>query len=105
MATEKRRATRRLLERSCWMRLVPDQLVRVSLINISHTGARLNLFDDIPLLKQFDLLMTPDGLVGRKAEVAWRTATAIGLRFVAKRGARAPAPAAEPNANAPGSKP
>jgi hypothetical protein len=88
MATEKRKATRRHLERSCWMQIAPNQVVASSIINISHTGAKLNLPEDIELPKRFDLLLTRDGSVARKVELAWRTETTVGLKFVGGRVSR-----------------
>jgi hypothetical protein len=85
MATEKRKATRRNLQRSCWMQLAPNQLVQSSIINISQSGAKLNLPEDIELPKRFDLLLTRDGSVARKVELAWRSETTIGLKFIGGR--------------------
>jgi hypothetical protein len=95
MATEKRKATRRNLERSCWIQLPPDRVIQSSIINISQTGAKLHLSDDIELPKQFDLLLTRDGSVARKVELAWRLEGTIGLKFIRGRVSRPVIPNAD----------
>ncbi len=85
MAADKRKATRRHLDRSCWIQLAAGQVIPSSIINISHTGAKLNVPADLELPKRFDLLLTRDGGVARKVEQAWRSETTVGLKFVGGR--------------------
>jgi hypothetical protein len=85
MAADKRKAARRHLERSCWIQLTPGHVVQSSIVNISHSGAKLKLPEDIEVPKRFDLLLTRDGSVARKVELAWRSETTVGLKFVSGR--------------------
>jgi hypothetical protein len=101
MSTEKRKATRRNLERSCWMQLAPNHVIPSSISNISQTGAKLNLPEDVELPEQFDLLLTRDGSVARKVELAWRSEETVGLKFVDGRIVRPVMPDTEPDTNAP----
>jgi hypothetical protein len=85
MATDKRKAARRHLDRSCWIQIAPGNVVHSAIVNISHTGVKLNLPEDIEVPKRFDLLLTRDGSVARKVELAWRSETTIGLKFIGGR--------------------
>jgi hypothetical protein len=100
MTTDKRKATRRHLDRSCWIQLAPDRVVQSAIIDISHTGAKLNLPEDIELPKRFDLLLTRDGSVARKVELAWRSETTVGLKFVDGRVSRPVMPTPDADASA-----
>jgi PilZ domain-containing protein len=102
MATEKRKATRRNLERSCWIQFAPDRVIHSSIINISQTGTKSNLPEDIELPKRFDLLLTRDGSVARRVELAWRSDGTIGLKFVRDRVSRPVMPATDADAPATG---
>jgi hypothetical protein len=85
MATDKRKAARRHLDRTCWIQLAAGHVVHSAIVNISHTGVKLNLPEDIELPTRFDLLLTRDGSVARKVEQAWRSETTVGLKFVGGR--------------------
>ena len=53
-----------------------------SLRNVSETGAKLELNQEILLPRSFLLALTPDGNVRRLCEPVWQRATVAGVRFV-----------------------
>ena len=53
-----------------------------SLRNVSETGAKLQLTQDVPLPRSFLLALTPDGSVRRLCQPVWQRATDAGIRFV-----------------------
>ena len=53
-----------------------------SLRNVSVTGAKLELNQEILLPRSFLLALTPDGNVRRLCEPVWQRATVAGVRFV-----------------------
>jgi hypothetical protein len=83
------------------MQLAPNHVIPSSISNISQTGAKLNLPEDVELPEQFDLLLTRDGSVARKVELAWRCEETVGLKFVDGRIVRPVMPDTEPDTNAP----
>jgi hypothetical protein len=90
MTNEKRKSARQHFERTCWIRLAPDRILEASIVDISHSGARIMLRQIVELPDQFELLVTRDGKVGRKANVAWTSDSEIGLRFVSRTVLRIP---------------
>lgn len=69
MNTGEQKSARQNLDRDCWIRLAPDQIIDALLLEVSHSGARLALRQQAELPPQFDLLLTRDGKVGRTAKV------------------------------------
>ena len=53
-----------------------------SLRNVSETGAKLELNQDVPLPRSFLLALTPGGNVRRLCQPVWQRATVAGVRFV-----------------------
>jgi hypothetical protein len=51
------------------------------MIDISDTGARLKTDASQALPDEFILLLSHDGRLHRQCTVAWRSATAVGVRF------------------------
>lgn len=49
--------------------------------DISDTGARLNLKDDVELPDRFFLLLTANGVARRHCRVIWRDGLTIGVKF------------------------
>ncbi len=49
--------------------------------DISVTGARLNLKDDVELPVTFFLLLTPNGVAHRRCRVIWRDGLTVGVKF------------------------
>src|SRR4051812_28476112 len=62
-------------------------IMACSLRNVSETGAKLQLTQDVPLPRSFLFALTPDGSVRRLCERVWQRANAAGVRFTAKAGA------------------
>src|SRR3954464_7087296 len=56
-------------------------LVECILRDISATGAKLELCDDMPLPKSFMLALTRDGSVRRPCETVWQLSIVAGVRF------------------------
>jgi hypothetical protein len=80
----KRKTARKSLGRPCWIRPGHDQVHAAVLVDVSQAGAKVTLPRPLTLPDSFDLLLTRDGRVGRKSEVAWKTETEVGLRFVSR---------------------
>jgi len=59
-------------------------LMACTLLDISATGAKLKLSQDLPLPDSFFLALTPDGYVRRLCKPAWQLATVAGVRFCLK---------------------
>jgi PilZ domain len=53
-----------------------------SLRNVSETGAKLELNQDVLLPRSFLLALTPGGNVRRLCQPVWQRATVAGVRFV-----------------------
>jgi PilZ domain len=50
--------------------------------DISDTGARLNLKEDVELPEAFFLLLTPNGATHRHCRVIWRDGLTLGVKFL-----------------------
>ena len=84
MTSEQAKSARQNLDRSCWIRLAPDRVIDALLLEISHSGAKLRLRQAVELPAQFDVLLTRDGKVGRKAAVASKTANELEVKFLSR---------------------
>jgi hypothetical protein len=51
---------------------------------MSDTGARLALALSAPIPHEFVLQFSPDGSVGRRCELRWRSGIEIGVKFTAR---------------------
>ncbi len=49
--------------------------------DISDSGARLNLKDDVELPDRFVLLLTPNGAARRHCRLIWRDGLTLGVKF------------------------
>jgi hypothetical protein len=49
--------------------------------DISASGARLNLENDVELPAEFILLLTPNGQARRHCRVIWREGLSLGVKF------------------------
>lgn len=49
--------------------------------DISASGARLNLKDDVDLPDSFFLLLTPNGAARRRCRLIWRDGLTVGVEF------------------------
>ena len=52
--------------------------------DMSDTGARLAMALSVPVPPEFVLQFSPDGSVGRRCEVRWRSGIEIGVKFTAR---------------------
>ena len=84
MTTGEQKSTRQNLDRDCWIRLAPDQIIDALLLEISHSGAKLALRQSIDVPQQFDLLLTRDGKVGRKAAVTRKSDEELEVTFLSR---------------------
>ena len=84
MTTGEQKSARQNLDRGCWIRLEPEQIVDAVLLEISHSGARLALRQPVEIPAQFDLLLTRDGKVGRKAEVTRKSEDELEVTFLSR---------------------
>ncbi len=84
MTSEQAKTARQNLDRNCWVRLAPDRTVDALLLEISHAGAKLRLRRAMELPAQFDVLLTRDGKVGRKAAVASKAANEFEVKFLSR---------------------
>ena len=85
VAKEQRKLNRQDFERCCWVQLAPDRVLLASIVDISQAGAKLTLREAVAELpKEFDLLFTRDGKVGRKSELVWHTDNDLGVKFLGR---------------------
>lgn len=52
------------------------------IMDISHTGCRLQIPPTAHVPKVFRLLITPNGKVYRRCEIVWREGVQMGVKFV-----------------------
>jgi hypothetical protein len=86
MRPEYRKSTRRFVRHGA--RIVGadgSALGPCVMIDISGTGARLKTDASEVLPDEFILLLSHDGRLHRRCAVAWRTETAVGVRFLTGR--------------------
>jgi len=55
--------------------------VACAISDISDSGARLNLKDDVELPDRFFLLLTPNGAAHRRCRLIWRDGLTFGVKF------------------------
>ncbi len=67
--------------------------MRCRAVNLSRTGAKLAIAPNIALPDQFVVRFTPSGDLAMVCKVVWSRDGAVGLRFIARVGAEAPADA------------
>ena len=82
---EKRKSKRKPVGQPAWIDLGPgSRIYQCFMKNMSETGARLALSREAP--DQFVLQFSPDGSVGRRCQVIWRSrsGTEVGVKFTAR---------------------
>jgi len=85
MPADKRKAKRRPIGTRAWVDFGPDARMHQCFIkDMSDTGARLALVLSVPVPHQFVLQFSPDGSVGRRCEVRWRSGIEVGVKFTAR---------------------
>lgn len=60
-----------------------DLNVECEVCDLTESGARLRLGDDVTIPSCFDLTILPDN-TSRKAQVCWRDNQELGIQFIAK---------------------
>ncbi|HTZ02393.1 MAG TPA: PilZ domain-containing protein [Xanthobacteraceae bacterium] len=58
-----------------------DTQVACAVADISHSGARINLQNDVELPAEFVLLLTRNGGAHRHCRLVWREGLTIGVKF------------------------
>jgi hypothetical protein len=85
MSTDKRRSKRHPIGTRAWVDFGPDARTHQCFIkDMSDTGARLALATSVPIPPEFVLQFSPDGSVGRRCELRWRSGIEIGVKFTAR---------------------
>ena len=86
MRPEHRKSPRRFVRNGARMASADGRALGPCLIlDLSGTGARLKTNASETLPDEFILLLSHDGRLRRQCSVAWRSPTAIGVRFVSGR--------------------
>ena len=89
MRPEYRKSTRRSVRNGARMAGSDGAaLGKCLILDLSGTGARLETNASKALPDEFILLLSHDGRLHRQCEVAWRSETAIGVRFLPGRPAK-----------------
>src|SRR4051812_14925107 len=85
MSHERRREVREPANYSCWLSTEStSRLIQGRVSNISAGGAMVVCPAQAEIPDSLELYMTPDGKVGRRCKVVWRSDNAIGLQFLAR---------------------
>jgi hypothetical protein len=84
MAKERnKRESRKSVRQSGWITLDGGFAARpCEVIDLSTTGAKLNLADSFSLGPKLRLAFSRDSRTGRNCEVVWRRGTTVGVKFV-----------------------
>ncbi|HEY4141270.1 MAG TPA: PilZ domain-containing protein [Pseudolabrys sp.] len=81
MINDKRKAVRRTMRYTAWIVLEPGQLHGCALVDVSDTGARLNVENAGNIPDTFTLWLSSNGSARRKCKVIWRAERQIGVAF------------------------
>ncbi len=85
MVEEKRKSTRRGLERPGWIIMGKGGEPRQCCVaDVSQHGARLGVSKVNELPDYFVLRLSADGRVARRCMIVWRADTEVGVEFVGK---------------------
>lgn len=80
--TDKRKARRRTFGRPGWIDIGGGTPLRLCMINdLSDTGAGITLATEDNLPREFILLFSPRGRVGRRCRLVWQTGHRMGCLF------------------------
>ena len=87
MPAKRRLARRTYLDRTAWFSLNRERApVECMVADISEIGAKIVVKLNMEIPQEFDLLLTPDGLVRRRCGVVWQSErTEIGLTFIGRK--------------------
>jgi hypothetical protein len=78
---EMRKKPRRSFHYSAKILTDKDAQVACAIADISHSGARLTVDDDVELPVEFVLLLTRNGGARRHCRVIWRDGLSLGVKF------------------------
>jgi hypothetical protein len=79
---ELRKRPRKQLHYAAWVVLAPKQKpIKCTVLDVSHTGARLTLAPEIKVPDEFFLLFTRDASARRLCRPIWREGDTVGLEF------------------------
>ena len=85
MRPDLRKEPRRHVDRTCWVVTGADSKPQqCQLSDASDSGGKIAFSNVATAPDKFILLLTEDGKVARKCEVAWRSDREIGFRFLGK---------------------
>jgi hypothetical protein len=80
--TELRKSPRRQFHYNATIIIEGDtQPHRCAIVDISNTGARLQLEDGFELPEHFLLLLTKSGQARRRCKIVWRNGLSVGVQF------------------------
>ena len=86
MPAKRRLARRTYLDRTAWVSLNRERApVECMVADISEIGAKIVVKLNMEIPQEFDLLLTPDGLVRRRCGVVWQSSDEIGLTFIGRK--------------------
>jgi hypothetical protein len=87
MSVERRRATRRLIRQPAIMVKIDGSIFgRCLMMDVSRTGAKLQVAARETVPSQFVLVLSRDGCLRRHCRVAWQSGTTMGVRFIQRLG-------------------
>ena len=81
MTQEKRKARRQTLRHVAWVAPGPGELHDCKLSDISASGARIDVEENMTLPDHFMLFLSHNGAARRACRVVWRNAKQIGVKF------------------------
>jgi methyl-accepting chemotaxis protein len=81
MAKNRRKSQRRALGLVSSLKFAEAAPLTCSVIDISETGARIQIANPEKVPEQFTLLLSNAGSVSRSCKVVWRTKSEIGVTF------------------------
>jgi hypothetical protein len=85
MKKDQRKNRRKPFERRVWIETENPTLIAECVVgNLSETGAKLVLKENLDLPVNFVLRLSGDGRVARKCRLAWHSGNEIGVEFVAR---------------------
>jgi hypothetical protein len=85
MRLDLRKKPQKHVKRVCWMVTSPNsEPQQCQLSDASDYGGKVVIPDVGKVPEKFILLLTENGKVARKCEVAWRSDSEIGFRFLGK---------------------
>ena len=85
MTQEKRKARRQTLRHPAWLAFGPSELHGCKLSDVSASGARIDVEENVTLPDHFMLFLTNNGAARRACRGVWRNEQQIGVRVEPRR--------------------